>query len=307
MAELTIMQLNIKSWRLKNYFLKTELCNSNPDIILLNETSCTLNNITLKGYYVIQQCLRPFSGVALLVKHNLTFTTIPTLDTNTLAIKIHTSLGWLIVATNYTPPSMPDIPTLTLTKIFDYNLPVILLGDFNSHHPSFHNTYPSHPYGDSKGKQLASLVSTKKLTFLGPYFYTYKMPGQFGTPDLIFCNNQFRMFHYQIIEGNNVTSDHIPVILKISAKPFKKIISNKRNIKTLNIQNFKQSLESDLFENLDQQPVCKIDETVDKIFNNINNSINSNCSQNKIKVISTYKPTPEIKLKSRQIQAATNS
>ena len=307
MATSCILQLNIRSWDSNKYYFEVDLHNYSPDVILLNETSSTHNNIKLKGYYVMQFCEERYSGVAILVKNNLKFSIIPTHTKDTLAIKLHTTLGPIIISTSYIPPRQTFIPTITLNKILDHNLPTIFISDYNAKHPIFHNTTNYNRYGNPRGAQLASLVAARDLDFLGPQFSTYQTRAGKGTPDLIITNKQFRMFHHLISKGNNVCSDHFPIILKFSTLPIKIANTNKHNIKSLNIPNYKIQLERDVFPNLNHQPVARLDEVVETIFNNINSALSNNCNNLNIYPVKSYQPTPQIKLKIKQLQVAYNS
>lgn len=69
-SSLNIMQFNIRNWKSNKYLLQVDLCNYNPDIILLNETSNTEENIKIRGFYTFQCCKERYAGVAILIKHN---------------------------------------------------------------------------------------------------------------------------------------------------------------------------------------------------------------------------------------------
>ena len=307
MAMSCILQLNIRNWNSCKYNFEADLHNYSPDVILLNETSSTNNQIKLKGYYVTQFCDVLYSGVAILIRDHLKFAILPTHTNDTLAIKLFTSLGPVIIATSYIPPRQNFIPTITLNKLLDHNLPTIFISDFNAQHPTFNNTYTNRRYGNPRGAQLASLVGARDLDFLGPHFATYRSGNNQGTPDLIITNKKFRMFHSHATRGNQICSDHIPIIFKFSTVPIKIIRNFKPNLKTLNLNNFKTQLSRDEFIDLNHQPVAKLDEVVEKIFENINQAISNNCQSNNISSIKCYIPTPQIKLKLRQVQAASNS
>ena len=229
----TVMQLNIRNWKTSRYIFSCDFCNYSPDVILLNETSSVDNSIKLKGYYVVQSCLEQHSGVVILVRNTIKFNTLVTKDTNTFAIKILTTLGPLIIATCYIPPRLNVIPTFALNKILDYNLPTLLIADFNAHNQMFLNTLAHHYNGDYRGAQLALLARGRNLDFLGPLFNTFKTNRAQGKPDIVLANNQFRMFHHNITKGNQIASDHIPIIIKISSQPIKVIQNRRVNVKSI--------------------------------------------------------------------------
>lgn len=306
MPDLTVLQVNIRNWYSNKYIFETDLANYPPDVILLNETSAVDNKIKLQGYYVSQICNEQFSGVAILVKNHLQFSLLHAKDNNTLAIKLITTLGPIIIATAYVPPRQNFINTITLNKILDHNLPTLFIADFNAHHHIFNNiTRAGHC--DTRGRQLASLAQARNLEFMGPLFHTYQQGNRKGTPDIALCNRQFRMFHYHITKGNYIKSDHFPIILKVSTLPIKIVIPNKINQKSLNVNEFKNTLSNDHFPDLNHQPVTLLDEVVNTIFDNINSALALHCPTITIKPISNYQPTPQIQLKLKQVQVAFNS
>ena len=307
--DLVLLQLNIRNWRANKYNFSVELSNYSPDVILLNETSATApDEIKLYGYKVIQSCLEPFSGVAILIKYGLRFVPLYTKDPNTLAIKLYTSLGPVIVATTYSPPRYNILPTITLNKLLTHNLPTIFISDFNAHHKFLHNASQHAPRGDAKGNQIFSIARNKNLTFLGPDFYTYKTHFNKGTPDVVLANDAFtNLFHHAISEGGPVGSDHIPIIVKISTSPIKILIPPKSNVKTLDITKYKDSLKNDTFPNLNDQPVNVIDSTLEKIFNNIKVNTKKHCKVCSVITKRNYQPTLKIRIKLKQFQAAYNN
>ena len=156
---LCVLQINIKNWKKNKYFLQCELSNSNPDIILINETGeVPNNNLKLYGYRSITKSLGTFSGVAILIKYNIKYSEIPTTDQNTLAIRILTTIGPIIICTSYIPPRLPTLPILQYNKILSYNLPTVFISDINAHHPFLHNTRGQ---GDTKGDIAYSSVLHK--------------------------------------------------------------------------------------------------------------------------------------------------
>ena len=176
MDTLNIVQLNIRNWNSNKYLFMVEMSQNSPDVILLNETSNINNNIKFFPYYTIQNCKEHFSGVAILIKKSLNYIQIPTRDENILAIKVLTSIGYILIATCYSPPRQHSIPTHALSRLFDYNLPTVILADFNAKHQMFHNYKQNDSHGRDKGIQLASLATIKNLKFIGSFFDTFVTP-----------------------------------------------------------------------------------------------------------------------------------
>ena len=247
--------------------------------------------------------LGAFSGVAILIKYNIKYSEIPTTDQNTLAIRILTTIGPIIICTSYIPPRLPTLPILQYNKILSYNLPTIFISDINAHYPFLHNTRGQ---GDTKGDLLFSFAQNKQCKFLGLPFNTYITRHSQGKPDVILVNKHFDIFHTTITSGNNVGSDHIPIITKISTTPIRTLKPPTLDFNTLNIQEYKNQLSSLELPLLDNKPTQTIDNNIETIITNIQMATNNNCTTRTSKLIQTYTPTNRIKQKVRQLQAATN-
>ena len=181
-----------------------------------------------------------FSGVAIFIKHHINSHFIDfSINNNVLALKIYTSLGPLIIATSYSPPRFNSIPTIEINKLLNFNLPFLIISDFNARHLHFDNTNKS---PNNKGKQLHSLIHSRQLSFLGPDFLTYRQGNKAGKTDLIICNNLFHIFHHMVLEGKPCGSDHIPIVFKIQTKPFAILNQNKRNINKISIDKYQDAL-----------------------------------------------------------------
>ena len=304
---LCIVQINITSWINNRYIFQCELSNLNPDIILINETGIVPNgSLKLRGFRSITKALENRnSGVAILIKNNISFIQIPTTDNNTLAIKIPTTIGEIVVCTSYIPPRIPTLPIIQYNKILNFNLPTIIAADLNAHHPFLHNN-TRHTPSDNKGKTLFNLAQNRRLKFMGPLFETYKQANSTGKPDVVLTNHLFNILHCELTSGPYVGSSHIPVVIRVSTTPIKILIPEKINLKTLNIQNYKQELSQLNLPSLNHQPISKIDEYMETLFAFIKTATSNNSTTTKIKFSQTYIPTPRIKLKLRQLQAATS-
>ena len=305
---ITVLQINIRNWDKNKYLLQVELPNTNPDIILVNETGKTKNNnVKLTGYRSIFKSLDINSGVAILIKYDFQFYEIPVVDNNTIAIKLMTNMGPILISTSYVPPRVKTLPIIAYNKLLNYNLPLILIGDLNAHHAFLHNTSSSNPYGDLKGKQLFNLSNCRNLKFIGPFFDTYIQNNRRGKPDVVLINKKMNLFHHNIIQGSHVGSDHVPVIIKLSLQPFKFFKQPTINLKNMDIDKYKNTLKEVKFDKLNNRPIEEIDKLTSKLMENIHEATKSSCTLNKIYCIKSYNPTCRIKLKMRQFQAAYNS
>lgn len=112
-----------------------------------------------------------------------------------------------------------------MLRLLSNNIPTYILGDFNGRHTAFGNAD-----NNTVGKSLISLINQGKLIHLGPHFPTFFSHNSSTNPDKVFSNKH----HYLncISEpGEITTSDHLPIIFKLSTTPF---ITDKQKVyKTL--------------------------------------------------------------------------
>ena len=129
-------------------------------------------------------------------------------------MEIETSLGPIIVATTYLPPRRPFLPYTDMHRLLSNSVPTYILGDFNGRHTTFGNRDCN-----TVGKSLINLINQGKMIHLGPHFSTFFSHNALTSPDKIFSNKH----HYLncISEpGELTTSDHLPIIFKLSTSPF---------------------------------------------------------------------------------------
>ncbi len=154
-------------------------------------------------------------------------------------LEIETSLDPIQIATTYLHPRRPFLPYIDIYKLLSNSIPTYIIGDFNGRHTSF-----GYRENNTVGKSLINLINQGKIINLGPHFPTFFSHYSRTTPEKIFDNKQ----HYLNISfepGEITTSDHLPVIIKLSTTPF--LIEKQKGYKTNNA-------DWDLFQNkLDTQ------------------------------------------------------
>lgn len=297
-----IFHINIRSFKNNKYALMIELSNFSPDVVLLNETGNKPNfHIKLQGYNCIEKSSGLFSGVAILIKNTLSYEFVFTSDSNVLAIKLNTHLGPILISTAYSPPRDISIPTPSLSKIFSYQIPTIFIGDLNGHHPLFDNT-SLFSSGDSKGKQIFNLINQFSLRYIGPDFKTYVTKKNRGKPDIILINKLFDIFNYHSAPGDNIGSDHIPILFTFQIQPIKVIKPPTIAINSLNISQFKEELRTHPFRELDGKPVQDIDSEINSLMSAITSSTKNNSKTSSIHFINQYIPTYEIQYRLAEYQ-----
>ena len=300
---LTIIQVNIRNIKRNKYLLLNEINNFNPDIILLNETGkATQENLKIRGFRVFGNSNLEYSGVAIYIKLGLTYSHIFLEEDNIIGIRLQTNMGPINIATAYTPPRQNAIQSPSINKIFSYDIPSLMIADFNAHHTMFGNLTRGLSKADSKGKQLFQILNKKNLNFLGPDFPTFVTEQRTGKPDVIIANNKFSMFNHYILQGNNIGSDHIPIIFKFQIQPFRVIKTQSLDIKSLNIDKYKEELGQLEVVDLNNEPTERINEETNKLFEAIGKATKNNCKASRMITISNYKLTKEIKEKFSKYQ-----
>ena len=138
---------------------------------------------------------RVHSGVAILIKRHIKhYQIFYKFGSDTLAIKVETRSGPIILATNYTPPSRGALPDMDLRWISLNNCPTYILADLNAHHTSYDG------YSEPRGEVLfRDFLVNGHLNFLGPEVgsYTTNRGGR-TKPDIILGNNKCHPFYYLV-------------------------------------------------------------------------------------------------------------
>ena len=212
---LKIVQHNVRGWWNKRFELYNTYRQLNPDLILLNETG--QSSIRLPGYKTYTSVKegknkRSGYGTAIAIKEHLVHLHMDDFDTDMIAVKIFTPDGPIIIATDYIPPTHGFIHYPDYLKLFRPGIPVYLLGDLNAHHQSLDSGSNS---ANPIGNQLVKLIERKNLTILGPTFPTRTDYRSSTTIDIVLANEQANL-NYHISPGPHTSSDHIPIVLKIS-------------------------------------------------------------------------------------------
>ena len=290
----TVYQVNIRNFKKNKYLLSADISQYNPDIILLNEVG-KMDSLQLKlrGYKGSGINLEECDGVAIFTRYQLAVEHLFFVHNDIMAIKLTTNMGHIIIATSYSPPRRHAIPTVSLNRLFSFQCPVLFIGDLNAHHYHFHNSLGKSA-SDIKGKQTVNLINQFKLNFLGPDFPTYISSNRKGKPDIILANPQFSIFNHLISPGNNIGSDHIPIIMQFQIQPFMFIKQVTNNIRTLDSKKFQEELSNFPVPSLHDKPISEIATATDELYRAIKTATSNNCKKSKTKIIETYKPTRDI-------------
>ena len=115
------------------------------------------------------------------------------------------------------------------------NIPFYFAGDFNANILAL--GYAAY---NNNGRVIKRLIERDKIKLMGPDFRTFIHRN--GKPHLVF-SNKIAFFNYAIIQGKLASSDHLPVIIKLSTKLIVKMGQDKYNVSATNWELFKEKIK----------------------------------------------------------------
>ena len=214
LQEIKIMQHNVHHWSRERAI---ELCNycrrENPDIILLNSIGIgTQDKLNICNYNVTKGNIfnEMQAGVAVAVKKDIKYRIIDDFTDDILGVQVETTKGLIVILTNYSPPRRNYMPTAEIENKLQRNIPVYFASDLNARLPAI-----GYRDTNNNGREIKRLMRQNKITYMGPDFRT--LVHQNGKPDIIF-SNRIAFLNFAIERGSLTTSDHFPVILRLSTK-----------------------------------------------------------------------------------------
>ena len=294
---LKIIQHNVRAW---THNRRNELYNiyrtEDPDLILINSHGRkTEEKIKIFNYTTYQVNYREEAndGAAIAIKKHIPHEIIDNLEENYLAMTIQTTLGPVCIATGYQPPRRPRIPIQNIINITRRNMPVYFLGDLNARHQIF-----NHRTRNASGRMLHDLIQEGRLTHLGPDFQTFISGANSGTPDVILGHT--RNFHnIHIKPGSITTSDHLPVIMKISTSPIQTPVPPRYNLKHANWEAFQADLTNTPAISLHRKPAIEINAHMENWFSTVTTAMEKHIPRTRHKTL----PHPRLSDETRNIQA----
>ena len=217
----SILQWNCRGLRTGLSYLQATIGRQRPLAISLQETKLAPDSFcTIKGYTVLRKDLpsttEAHGGVLLAVHHS-----VPTrplsLDTNIQAVAAIVQLGptRLTVCSVYLPPGN-SLPVTELRQlVLELPPPVLLLGDFNSHH-----TVWGCDSTDRRGRLLEAfrIIVSECLCLLNTGMRTHiTLPsGQTSALDLSVASPQLVPSVSWAVDTDSMGSDHFPIWLRLS-------------------------------------------------------------------------------------------
>ena len=169
----------------------------------------------------------------------------------------------IIILTNYSPPRRNYIPIGEIENILQKNILVYFAGDINANIPAL--GYAGY---NNNGRVIKRLIERDKIKLMAPDFHT--LIHMRGKPDMVF-SNKLAFLNYAILQGKLTSSDHLPVIIKLSTKPIVKEGQTRYKYKTANWELFKEKIEEKTeAENINNNLSDRQDIDAATIENNLN-------------------------------------
>lgn len=294
MDHITIVQHNVLHWNTRKEELTYIYQNLNPDLIILNSHGVKDNDtIRISGYntYMINTTGEASDGSAILIRSNIHHRQIDDYLTDVLHIKIQSSLGPIHISTTYLPPRRPYLPYPDFHKLLNNIEPLYIMGDLNAKH-----RFLGHTSDNQVGRGLQRFKQLNKLAHFGPNFPTYINQRSGTTPDIIVSNN--RTFHNVIIEPGPLTSsDHLPVLVKITAHAIKEPTPPSLIYSRANWDKFKKVVQNQLINNeayLEDEGIEVVDSRLENWYRAIEKGVKESIPVSKSKTIKKTLLTQEI-------------
>ena len=231
-----------------------------------------------------------YSGVAILIKKDIQHSLITrTFDGDTLAIQVETSLGPIILGTNYSPPGRGYVPTRDIMWFSRHRLPAYLLADLNAHHESFES------YTNDYGTVLYNTwLEEGYLRRIGPDIGTFTSHrGTITKPDIVLVNRH--VYHYSLVNTLKYNvSDHAPITLQLANRAIKIPAQEHEIISKARWTMFTGHIKASITPiNLNQQEYTKIDEVINNIEDTVNNAQNIAIPKSKFNFSTKIQITPK--------------
>ena len=126
-------------------------------------------------------------------------------------------------------------------------------------------------YTDLKGREISNLINRNIVSHLGPEFSTLVAANT--KPDVV-LGNRHAFCNIIITEGEITTSDHLPIIVKLSTKAIVKDFAEKSKFKNADWDKFKSIIDREIDIEINNEPLEGGGINQEKIDNAITNWIN---------------------------------
>lgn len=231
---------NAQGIKSKLHELKAFLDSNDIPILLLGETFLKPNQTLKIPNYTTYRNDRPGNrvggGTAILIKNHLKHDQLPELNLDnieTTSLQLRTNTGPINIHAAYSPPTSP-IRREDLSKIFDSQLPTLLIGNLNAKHPYWNSNIVN-----TKGTTLTRIADLENLIVSGPTepTHTHAATGTQDVLDIVVLKHL--TVHHSITVLDDPTSDHRPIEVTIDSD----IHNQPKQIKITNWKTFGEVLK----------------------------------------------------------------
>ncbi len=173
--------------------------------------------IIIPGYrvYTINASGERDDGSTIAIKYEIRHKVYDDFDTDVLALEIDTTLGPIILSTTYLPPPRrPYLPFTDFYRLLSNSIPTYMIGDLNARHKHLGNIN-----NNTVDRSIIQLLTQGSLLYLGLHFPTFISQGAATKPDIIVSNKRHYLNSF-CEPGKITTYDHLPIVFKVSTKPF---------------------------------------------------------------------------------------
>lgn len=214
---MSIIQWNCRGFEANRPDIDLFVSSRNPTLFCLQETLIKSTTTSLKQYVSYHKVAhldalsRPHGGVSIFIDRKYPQRPIPIVtNLEAVAASVTTNNLTFTVCSIYISPSVHFNHRQLLEIIKQLPPPIILLGDFNSHH----NLWGGHSV-DARGREIEQLLSATDLCLWNNKEPTYVHPasGSRTSIDLTMCSPAlFQDFTWKIGEST-LGSDHYPIFI----------------------------------------------------------------------------------------------
>ena len=218
-AKCFALQWNIRGLRANIHELKQLIAKHSPSVIALHETKASNNVIPKealgkKFQLFLETGNRSYwqQGVGLAVREGTPFEHLETnSELQAIAIRVQLPLPITVVSV-YIPPNTPRCKEELDTLLDHLPSPILMLGDFNAHHPGWGSSSAS-----TLGRFIAETTLDRDMIILNNGSPTRTDPATGGTSaiDLSICSKELAARFIWRVLPDTCNSDHHPITLSI--------------------------------------------------------------------------------------------
>lgn len=232
-----VVQLNVLHWRTNKLSICNYLRRRTPDLVLLNSTGSSDDDIIrVPGYVVYQRNISGgmHDGSAICVKTGVKHRQMCNiLSEDFLMVGVESAYEEICIATTYLPPRrIPAELYPDLLRIAGMHQPAYVLADLNARHRRIGGAG-----ANLQGKCVSQLLALGRLRHLGPDFNTYFLGTKSGKPDVV-LSNRYAHHNIRLEPGEVTSSDHIPIEMRVSSSPIQIPIRPRKATGKANWQQF---------------------------------------------------------------------